>query len=193
MSARSGIKSAMCLLFGAFFLLTHTESLLAQSSSAQITISGTSTLRGWSCEGPGNIEASPGNSGEGVHGFPDGLAAAVVTVPVFDIVCGEGDEMTDHMREALHADEFSEIVYQLEEYTVTGNGTAQVSGSLTIAGVTNPINMNVALQPEGDALRATGETPIDMTEYGVEPPRVMLGLLQVRDVARVAFDALLYP
>lgn len=160
--------------------------LAAQDAEADISISGTSTVRNWTCEVAAPVEVNSGDSAPEVPGFPGGVESATVTVPVADIECPE-EEMEEHLREAMRVEEFPEIVYELEEYTVSGS-TARMTGSMTILGTTNPIEFEADLEPDGQEVRVSGQTSLDMTEYGVEPPTVMLGMLTVGDVVTLEFS-----
>ncbi|OFW41824.1 MAG: hypothetical protein A3J29_04100 [Acidobacteria bacterium RIFCSPLOWO2_12_FULL_67_14b] len=122
-------------------------------------------------------------------GFANGVQAATVTVSVKAFKC-PNDEMTQHLLEAMKADKFSEIVYRLERYEVTG-GQTQATGTLTITGVTQPISLPVALKASGQDIQIEGNTRIDMTKFGVDPPVVMLGLLKVGPQIRIEFKGLI--
>jgi len=165
---------------------------LAAQSTATITISGTSTVRNWSCPADAAVTVTPGKSGGGAPGFPGGLQALALTVPVKTIEC-DNDTMNEHLRTALKEKVHPQISYQMKQYTTTAGGQATVSGTLTIAGVTRPVTFDVKLTPSGSGVRSTGETTIDMTQFAVTPPVVMLGQLKVGKIVRVKFDAVLQP
>ena len=189
MSARVGVVS-LCLMVCAAFLVP--PPLAAQGSAPSFIISGTSTVRSWSCPAEGLMEVTPGGSAAPVPGFANGLQSVKITVPVRAIECPEED-MIDHLREAMDADEYPEIVYQLEEYTLTGDDTAEASGTITIHGVTKPVAFEVSLEPSPQGVRSVGETNLDMTEFSVTPPNLWLGMLRVGKMVRVRFDAVLQP
>ena len=164
----------------------------AQDAGPHFTISGTSTVRSWSCPAQGVLKVTPGSSSQPVSGFPDGVQTLTVTVPVKAIECPE-EGMIEHLREALNEPAHPEIVYQLENYTLTGDDTATAKGTITITGVTKPIEFDVKLVPSPQGIRGEGEATIDMTDFGVAPPNVWLGMLRVGKQVRVQFDALLLP
>jgi hypothetical protein len=155
------------------------------------TISGTSTVRSWSCPARGSAKVVPGKTAQPVPGFPTGIQALTIMVPVNAIAC-EDAVMTDHVRVALKEKTSATIAYQLGQYELSGN-TAKAAGKLTIAGVTRPVNLDVRFEPSGGGLRATGETTIDMTQFGVAPPEIWEGLLKVGKEVRVRFETLLQP
>ena len=159
----------------------------AQNPRAQFQVSGSSTVRGWSCPVEGAMEATPGQSSDPLPGFPSGLQSVTVTVQVQDFECPE-EQMNEHLLEAMEAPEHPEIVFELQEYSLDGD-TAEASGAITIHGVTQPITLEIELVESADGVRGVGQTEVDMTEFGVTPPSVWLGLLNVGEVVTIDFDA----
>lgn len=133
------------------------------------------------------MEATPGQSSDSLPGYPNGLSSVKVTVRVDDFQCPE-DEMNEHLREAMEVADHPEIIVELEEYSLAGN-TAEASGSITIHGETKPLALEIELVESEDGVRGVGETDVNMTEFGVTPPSVWLGLLNVGEVVTIAFDA----
>jgi polyisoprenoid-binding protein YceI len=94
------------------------------------------------------------------------------------------DEVTyEHLKEA----QFGRIVYHLISLTLKElpktNGAPYVfdaKGALTIAGVTNDVTMVVNILPTNNkgekGLEVTGSTPVKMTDYGVKPVDINLGI-----------------
>lgn len=162
----------------------------AAQSTVEFTVSGTSTVRGWTCTVDGTAEVSPGSSTP-VPGFDVGVQSATLTVQVADFDCPD-EEMTEHLFEAMKPEEFAEITFQLESYEASGGG-AQASGALTIQAVTQAVTFPIALTPSGAGVEIAGEVRLDMTEYGVEPPVVMLGLMRVRPDIRIEFSGVVAP
>ena len=73
---------------------------LVGQSTATVTISGTSTVRNWSCPAEAAVKVTPGKLGEAVPGFPEGVRTVAFTVPVKAIDC-DNDLMNEHLRTAL--------------------------------------------------------------------------------------------
>lgn len=158
----------------------------AQQSNVDFSVSGTSTIRGWTCTVRGVMAVTPAaGSSKPVPGFANGVQTATATVPVKAFRCPE-DEMTQHLLEAMKPDKFPEIVYRLEKYDVTG-AQAQATGTITIAGVTAPISFPIALKASPQGVQIEGNTRLDMTKFGIDPPVVMLGLLKVGPQIRIEF------
>ena len=162
----------------------------AQPSNVDFTVSGTSTVRGWTCSVSGTAAVAPGSSTP-APGFADGVQSAMLTVPVADFECPD-ETMTEHLMDAMKPAEFGEITFQLDGYEASGGG-ADASGALTILGVTRPVSFPISLTPSSTGITIAGEVGLDMTEYGVEPPVVLLGLLRVGPEIRIQFEGLVIP
>ncbi len=171
-SARSTIALAA--------LLAGAATLDAQQPNLDFTVSGTSTIRGWTCTVKGTMTVTPGpGGGVAMPGFASGVKSATVRVPVKAFTCPNA-EMTEHLMQAMKPDQFPEIVYQIEKYELAGD-RAQASGTMTIQGRSQPVTLPVVIKASGNGVALEGSTRLDMTAYGVEPPVVMLGMLKVHD------------
>lgn len=162
----------------------------AAQSTVGFTVSGNSTIRSWTCTVQGTAEVTPG-SAAAVRGFDSGVQAATLTVQVDDFECPE-DEMREHLLEAMRVQEFPRIIFRLESYEGSNQG-AVANGSLTILDSTRPVSLPISLTPAGSGVQLEGELPLDMTQWGVEPPVVMLGMLRVRPQIRIEFSGTLTP
>ena len=178
--------TAVCLGVG----LLAGSPAAAQPSTVEFTVSGTSTIRGWTCTVSGTAEVTAGSPSP-APGFADGVGSAALTVPVADFECPD-ETMTEHLLDAMKPAEFPEITFELQSYE-TSSGGAQASGALTIHAVTSPVSFPISLSPAGAGVEIAGEVSLDMTAYGVEPPVVMLGLLRVRPQIRIQFEGLVVP
>jgi polyisoprenoid-binding protein YceI len=106
--------------------------------------------------------------------------------------------MNDHMWKALERDDHPLIVFRLESYGATpaegGGVTLQLRGALDMAGASHPVTLTAGASEEpGGALRVAGMHALDMTEWGISPPRLMLGTLRVRDDVEIHFDLVVSP
>ena len=162
----------------------------AAQSTVDFAVSGNSTIRGWTCEVTGTATLTTGG-GDTAPGFETGVQAVVLTVPVAEFTC-PNEEMTEHLMEAMRPDEHAEITFEMTSYDVTGQG-AQASGSLTILDTTETVTVSLELTPTGAGADIEGEVRLDMTDYGVDPPTVMLGMLRVRPQITIEFSGSVSP
>lgn len=179
MLARLGIVSLLALLLGVGS---------AQAQQATFTISGTSTVRNWSCPATGTVKVTPGKTAKAVPGFPNGVQSATVTIPVKSITCPE-DLMIQHVNEALKSAQFPEMTYTMTGYSLGERGAVNVTGTLKIYAITKPLNFPARI--EGGHL--TGEAPIDLAIWTVPPPVLFGGLLKVSKDITVKLDVPLQP
>ena len=61
-------------------------------------------------------------------------------------------------------------------------------GELSVAGVTNTIQMPVAMtRLDKDKLKFTGSTSVKMTSFGIQPP-TLIGILSTGDDVKISFE-----
>lgn len=192
MPSRVRLAQGFFTLLIAGLVVGHAVSAVAQQPNIDFSVTGTSTIRGWTCTAKGVVAVTAGSAAsQPVPGFPAGVQSATVTVPVKSFVC-PNEEMTEHLLEAMKADKFAEIVYRLEKYEVVGTQT-QAIGTMTITGVSQPLTFPVALKASPQGVQVVGNTRLDMTKFGVDPPVVMLGMLKVGPQIRIEFKGLVVP
>lgn len=188
MSPRRRVASGPAFVLCAGLALLQAHSADAQQPNVDFNVSGTSTVRSWMCTVKGVLTVTPGTGLPPAPGFPAGVRTATLTVPVKSFTC-PNDEMKQHLFDAMKPDQFPEIVYRLEKYEVTGAG-AQAKGTVTIGGVTAPTEFPVSLKASPQGVQIEGNTRIDMTKFGIDPPVVMMGLLKVGPQVRIEFKGL---
>src|SRR5262249_31131559 len=95
-------------------------------------------------------------------------------VPVKTLQTGIG--LTDeHMRKYIFTSndgQTPDMVFQAENVTCPAGAqtTCSVGGSLTIRGVSHAFQMPLKLRDEGGALKASGESVVKLSDYGIEQP-----------------------
>jgi polyisoprenoid-binding protein YceI len=176
-------------VFGGLVLLQAAPAA-GQQSAVEFTVSGTSTIRGWTCTVSGTAAVTRGSS-DPAPGFDTGVQTATLTVPVKAFEC-PNEEMMEHLFDAMKPDQHPEITFQLDGYEASRQG-AETSGALTILGVTHAMTFPISLSPSGGGVEIEGDIRLDMTTFGVEPPVVMLGLLRVRPEIRIEFTGVVVP
>lgn len=163
--------------------------------SSSIWFEGGSTVRGFECKaGSFRSDATIEISGSHVNlpALDNAVADVALEIPVAELDCDNG-KMNDHMRKALKAKDHPSIRYQhvANEVVASDDGTPrlQLVGLLTLGGEEREIVMTAdAVVTDEDALVIQGSYELDMTEFGIEPPRLMLGTLKVHDSVTVHFN-----
>jgi hypothetical protein len=111
--------------------------------------------------------------------------------------CG-GRAINKDLQKALRVEEFPYIAIQLIE--ANGLNPMPISLSegwidldattkITIAGTTNPVSIHLKGQKLGEKqFRFIGSRKLKMTDFGIDPPKPMLGLVKVDDQIVINFD-----
>jgi len=150
-------------------------------ASAKITITGTTNVHGYTAATSAVTLSSV------KLGAFDGDLFALVQKPAlvesFEIAIPAAslkspkDGIDKNMHKALKVDTFADITYRVKSMEKTAAGVRAL-GSLTIAGVTRDVTLDLAAQRSGSNLSVAGEIPLLMTDYGVTPPKAMMGMMR---------------
>lgn len=183
------------LVAGAVLTAAWAPSLLDNltfQGGSRVWVEGTSTVRNWRCESP-RAEGTVAAEGEPTPAqVTSQVRTAQVSIPVATLDCRNGT-MNGHMRRALKADANPAIRFRMNGLQPgQGVGTVRMNGTLTIAGTERPVTIDAVVAPaDGGQLRVSGRKAIQMTEFGVRPPSLMMGTMKVRDAVTVGFDVVL--
>ncbi len=164
---------------------------------SKIWIEGRSNVNQFSCEA-GNYQ------GEAVllNQAPDEIDMQAneqvkleLKIPVRSFECGRS-RMNRDLYNALRSEEYLYIEFEFSNArNITENGDVpnsyilEISGILTVAGTSREINFKAdGYILENGRLRAVGKKAIMMTDYDVEPPTGLLGLVRAENELTVHFD-----
>ena len=180
---------------------THAQSVrLAVGADSKLWIEGGSNLHDWTCRAS-SIDAAIDVDGAFLKTpapTPSLLKKVEVKVPVRNLKCGHGG-MDNNLYKALKADDSPEISYIVATFdvvpgTTNDSFTVKTVGALKIAGAEKSVNMDVLATRLADgSIRADGELPLLMTDFGVKPPTAMLGTLRTSNKVTVKFSLLVGP
>ncbi|HKQ56983.1 MAG TPA: YceI family protein [Candidatus Eisenbacteria bacterium] len=123
-----------------------------------------------------------------------GVTGMDVVIQVTGMKSGK-EGLDKNMYKALLAEKHPEIRFRMAGYevgAVTDTVTRiDVKGTLTVAGVDQEIAMAASMRRHGDAMRMTCDVPLLMTQFGVKPPKMMLGTIKTSDKVTVHFDLMI--
>lgn len=161
---------------------TGTENTYVLSKDYAVSIHGTSNLHDWD-EKVVTVTGKSGVSWNNDGSFD--LNAMDIKMDVHSIKSTEGAIMNNNTYKALKADNNPEITFALVEPVKSipvGTHAITVKVNLSIAGVTNAVDMSVTAttQPHGD-ITFEGSKTIKMTDYGIKPPVALFGTLKTGD------------
>ncbi len=164
--------------------------------ASELTVEGTSSLHDWRCRTNkinAYVDVDPGYTKD-LTKVARPIAAVKVNIVVKTLTCGNA-QMDRNMYNTLKADENQVIKYTLSGYDVlngsasTTSFAAKTTGTLTIAGQTKTIEMNISAErlSDGKAV-AEGEQTLLLTDFGIKPPSFMFGTLKVGNEIKVKFN-----
>lgn len=167
---------------------------VALASASRLWLEGGSTLGEWTCEATrleGSVRTAGGEASQVGAALPR-IEGVVVHVPVKEIRCGKAPMERDLYR-ALRADLHPVIEFSLArshaKEAVDGAVPVTVAGSLSVAGTTRPVELEVLVGEAGRGeLAVRGTAEVRMTEFGISPPTAFFGLLRADERLRVRFD-----
>jgi polyisoprenoid-binding protein YceI len=92
----------------------------------------------------------------------------------------------------LESERFPQITFRsvkvMEIKEEGENKSFVLHGDLTIHGVTKRVTAPVSLTIKGGQLRATGETTLKQTDFGMTPYSGGFGMIKIRDEVKVSFN-----
>ncbi|HUX55018.1 MAG TPA: YceI family protein [Williamwhitmania sp.] len=161
--------------------------------SFKVVISGTSNLHDWTAD----VTKMQINSSLDVTSNKfAGISNATVVVDANAIDGSEGSIMDGKIRDALKAEQFPKITFQLTSpinvQPTTGETSATITGKLTIGGTTLPVTImvNTTILPSGE-VQIKGAQKIKMTSFKLAPPTAMFGALKTGDDVVVTYTLVL--
>lgn len=176
----------------ALFLLLVCSQVFGQSTfnttGFTMTIKGTSNLHDW--ESTAKEVRATGSMTVTDEGL-QAISALSVTVPSKSIKSTKGSVMDNKTYDALQANKYPNVTYKLEKATITKKGDGYdiaSTGSLSIAGVTNKVDMAVRGKANSDgSITFTGSRKIKLPDYKIKPPTALLGSVVVGEEVEVVF------
>jgi len=177
-------------------------SLRSISSESAFSIEGTSTLHDWTVSATdisGSLDLPDAFFQKGALTPGSTVGTVSIKVPVATMDGGK-DVMNAKMHRALLKDTHPFIVFELSEASVASVNAAEgtfaidAEGKLTIAGVGQPISMEVqgALQADG-SLKFIGSHALKMTDHNIDPPTAMFGQIVTGDEVTVSYTLIVTP
>jgi polyisoprenoid-binding protein YceI len=161
-----------------------------QLRTAEISISGTSSLHDWTSKttkltASGDLTVENGNLVD--------IPALKVSIPVTSITSEKGKIMDNKTYKALLSDEHPNITFKLQELqSIDTNGkdmTLTVRGQLTIAGTSKAVQLTAKAKADGKGgFQFSGSKALKMTDFGIDPPTALLGTLKTGDDITIAYQ-----
>lgn len=191
------MRSALILLACAFAATLNAAGPAAPLAlvSARVTLDGTSNIHAFTASTT-EVHVTAVEIGGAPNGDlfdyvlqAGGLKAFDVVIPATSLSSPK-DGIDKNMHKALKTEEYPNIRFRLRALERADAGY-RASGSLTIAGVEKDIALVLQVQRNGSTLAVTGATDLLMTDFGVKPPKAMLGMLRTNPKVQIRIELIL--
>jgi polyisoprenoid-binding protein YceI len=172
------------------------QTIITPDPDSRIWIEGKSNVNSFSCRAQSyEGEAVIINQVSDVTEVnPNDQVRLELKIPVRSFECGR-NRMNRDLYDALRSDEFLYITFDFKDAQNLTNGDnnsnykLRISGTLTVAGYSREITFDAdGYILDSNRLRAVGKKTILMTDYNVEPPTGLLGLVRAENELTVHFD-----
>jgi polyisoprenoid-binding protein YceI len=164
---------------------------ISNSKLNDMKLSGTSTFHDWTMDtktftGQAQFSMKPGSAYQ-----ISAIKSLTFSLAVSNLKSGESG-LDNNAYKALKTNQFKNIAYNLLSATILpqkGNKClVKTQGSLSIAGVTKPVSMDVYCTVNNDGtIACTGSDKLNMTDYQVKPPTFMLGAMKTGNAITLDF------
>lgn len=170
--------------------LVYSQTYNLNNKTSELIVSGTSSLHDW------DIVAEQ-QKGQIVLDNTSDLKIQKLTFDVTaeSLKSGKG-AMDKNTYKALNTKQHKSITFQLlnvkEIKTISADRyKVEVIGNLTIAGVTKKQNINFEIQVTSNKITLKGEKAFKMTDFGIQPPKALLGTITTGDELTIKFNSIL--
>ena len=166
-------------------------------TSSRITIAGTSNIHAYSATTTAarlvrsQVAVVSGPSFWDAAVAPGALEVFELTVPAETLTSGK-DGLDKNMLKALKVADHPNITFRVVASRAGATpGTLAVDGRLAIAGVERDVTLAITPRREGATLTLKGQVDLLMTDFGITPPKAMLGMLKTDPKVTLTFEAVL--
>ena len=167
---------------------------LSLQPGSRIWVTGTSNVKNFECNALNpdlSVSTSTPNAVSALLAGKKAVGAVDLKVTVVTMDCGDGTT-NERMMATLKAADHPSIRFVLASYSPakTADGVAlTLHGALTIGGVSKQVTIPaVANVDASGVLRVTGEYDVQMAQYDLRPPSLLMGTVTIGDKVQVHFD-----
>ena len=205
MAFRHSARTVLGCALTTFCLAAGTAAVTGQEAApmplaldtARITIEGTSNIHAYTASTTTarltRVQLAAGVAGPdfwasvtrlgALETFEIAIPAATLTSPK--------KGLDKNMHKALNVEQHADITFRLLrlEPGTGAPGALRAVGVLQIAGVEREITLDLAIERGDGTLSVTGEVRLLMTDFGIKPPKAMLGMLRTDPKVTVTLEA----
>lgn len=178
------------LFVGLFsFQVATSQTYVLNNSSSELEVQGTSSLHDW------EITAEEQSGDAEIENSEDfTIKTLSFSVKAESLKSGKSG-MDKNTYKALNTNKYKTIDFNLTSVSkiekISENSfKATVKGDLTISGSKQSISLTLNLKLDGSKLLVEGEKPLKMTDFGIEPPKALLGTIKTGDAIKIIFKSI---
>ncbi len=193
---RSSVGAVLVLVTGlAAHALASAAAPLA-IDTARVTIAGTSNIHEWTAT-TNTVRVTRAQLGA-VAGpefwenvlKPGAVEAFEIAIPASTLTSPK-EGLDKNMYKALKVQEFPDITFRLVRFEAGQAGALKGMGMLRIAGVEREVVLNLTTKRNTASLTVTGKADLLMTDYGITPPKALMGMLKTDPKVTITFETVL--
>jgi hypothetical protein len=163
--------------------------------SSKVSLAGTSNIHPWTASSTAarliRLDLAADAAGEDVWTAvlqPGAIAAFEIAIPAATLTSPK-EGLDKNMHKALKVTQHPDITFRLTRLEpADAAGAMKGVGMLRIAGVEREMTMRLTTQRSDGGLTVSGQVPLLMTDFGIEPPKAMLGMLKTDPKVTVTFE-----
>jgi polyisoprenoid-binding protein YceI len=174
----------------------HAAGAPLQLDSARVTLSGSSNVHPYEASTSTvkvtRVQVAPtvGDNADALVA-PGAIEAFEISIPAASLTSPR-EGLDKNMHKALKVQQHAEITFALSRLEPgQASNRFRGIGRLTIAGVEREVALDLTIQKAGAALNVKGTLPLLMTDYGITPPKAMLGMLKTDPKVTITIETVL--
>lgn len=182
----------LLMTFGLIPIALAAQSFQLSRNEGEVKVTGTSTLHDWEEV----AEQRNGSMAIDQSGELPSISSLSFTIEAESLKSGH-DGMDKNTYKALNTNKYKEIVFKMGEVksispvvSTTNKYKVVASGNLTIAGKTNKVDLPFTLTVNDGKVILEGTKPLKMTDFGIEPPKALLGTIKTGDDIEVHYNTI---
>ena len=121
---------------------------------------------------------------------PGAIETFEIAIPAQSLTSTK-DGLDKNMHKALKVTEHPDIRFRLVRLEGSSATALRAVGMLGIAGVEREVTLNLKTSADESAVTVNGELQLLMTDFGITPPKAMLGMLKTDPKVTVTFETVL--